>query len=68
MGFPSFMLGLAAGFLASASISLALGGILELYYLVAGGACASASVAVALFDSRRAGRAARAASTRPSRL
>jgi hypothetical protein len=57
MGFSSFMLGLATAFLVCAAVSFAMHGLFGLYYLIAGGASAGASVAAALIDSRRAGKA-----------
>lgn len=57
MGFSSFMLGLATAFLVCAGVSFALHGLFGIYYLLAGGASAGASVAAALIDSRRAGKA-----------
>ena len=58
MGLSSFMLGLATAFLVCASFAFAFDGRFGFQFMVAGGACAGASVAVTLSASRRARKAA----------
>jgi hypothetical protein len=57
MGFSSFMLGLAAGFLITATMSFAFHGLFGLYYLIAAGISAGVSVLVTLGAANRASRA-----------
>ncbi|MHB1261438.1 MAG: hypothetical protein ACYC2H_06950 [Thermoplasmatota archaeon] len=54
MGFASYMLGLATGFLVCAIVSFSFSGLFGTYYLAIGSVSAGASVVVTLMGARRA--------------